>query len=358
MATNPNVTLRDYRDAAAIFSGNKQLNMPKLKRWFHVYFEIDGSAISNITNSLQSAVGNGSITWSPNTWNNFGLLGIYVKTANLPNFTFEVSKGNQYNRSSLTVTKIEYQPITIKFHDDTVSTITDFWYGYYQYMIQDPKYSKYGTGQTQGVPVPTEWQPSNNNFSSLYNSADDFNARFGLDTQISGQTDFGRAAPFFRSVRIYQFSRATSGPSSYAASTPSNGANYDEYVLVNPIIKSFGHEKTMDHSSDDSAEHEMELQYETVLYNRGYIKDLASWSAIKDRMLVDTTASPLGTNQVSSVPTPQSLSSTSNQSTSTSTESSQASSSVSIVSNNPGGISTSPTAPQTLNKQISVPGGS
>jgi len=352
MAINPSITLRDYRDAAALYSANKQLYMPKLARWFHIYFEIDSSAISTVTASLASAVNNGSIHWIPATTSNYGLLGVFAKEVNLPTFSFAVQKKNQYNRASLNVTKIEYKPVSMSFHDDALSTVTDFWYGYYQYMIQDPKYAVYGA-QTQGVPVPAQWQPSNSEFSSLYNTVDDFNSKFGMDTQLAGQTNFGRTAPFFRSIRIYQFSRANTGPDSGQPNTTSMGANYDEFVLVNPIISNFEHAK-LNYSSDDSTDNSMTIEYETVLYNKGYIKDLASWSAIQDVQLIDTTPSPLGTNQTTSIPYPQNINSIIS-----STIASQAATlnpAVSVLSNNPTVGSKVVPSNQNINKQISVPG--
>jgi len=345
---NPQINVRDYQHASNIFSSNQQLFMPKTKRWFHVYFDVNRAASSVVSTALGPLVNSGNIRWDA-TFNT--VLGTYVKTVKLPGFKFKVENKNQYNRRSLNVTKIIYDPVSITFHDDSLSAVSSFWYGYYQYMNGDPSYIKPVIGESQGLPIPHEWQSSNNAASSIYSATDDFNNRFGLDTQIAGQAAFGRNQPFFNAIRIYQFTRV--GDVSLGASTQA-GAHYDEFVLVNPIITSFAHDNLMDYSNGDSATNTMDVEFETVLYNRGYVNDLASWTAIIDSNKFDPTPSPRG-----SIKPPGRLVSDLNAITATIAQAQQAKNLVSTISS---GASVGQILTQSLNtgahygQTISVPG--
>jgi hypothetical protein len=286
--SDPNVILRDYQDAADIFTPNNNDLLPKAKRWFTIYFQLNQAAQSVVNTEMLEAVNSDRINWRTNS-SDYATLGILVKTVQLPNFTFEVKKNNQYNRSSLNVTKINYQPINLTFHDDSINFMSAFWYGYYQYMIQDPRYSTYSGSQPGGLDVPSQWDQDSASYSTIYNPVDDFNGRFGLDTDLSNgtsQTQFGRNEPFFSSIRIYQFTRS---------SGTNAGAMYHEYVLVNPIISSFSHDQDLSYSTSEFATNSMQIEFETVLYSTGTIAsgEIGAFTLMKD-LYLDTTPSPNG----------------------------------------------------------------
>jgi len=71
------------------------------------------------------------------------------------------------------------------------------------------------------------------------------------------------------------------------------GVQYSEYVLVNPIITSFDHDMN-DFSTSDPMTNKMAIDYETVLYNGGFVSkdEIASWEYVTNNYL-DTTPSPL-----------------------------------------------------------------
>ena len=294
-SNNHFTTLRDYQHASKIFRPNNSSFLPKSKNWFHIFFELDPVAVTAVTTALGSAVSNLSINWLPT---NLPILGILAKTAKLPDFKFKVEKRNQYNRPSLTTTKIDHDPIELSFWDDTVDAIRGFWYAYYQYMIQDPRYVNFQTTQLQGISIPNQWSPSTTNIETLYSTASNWGVNYGLDTVDALGSPLNRTNPFFRSIRIYQFNRTTD---------PNVGPQYSEYVLVNPVISSFSHD-TVDFSTSDFMQNRMTIEYETVLYNAGIVQDneIASWDAVLQRFfdtepspLTDTT--PAGNNQLGSV---------------------------------------------------------
>ena len=281
-------TLRDYQHASKIFRPNNASLLPKTKNWFHIFFQLDRTAvIPSINDALTIATLNNRINWDSE---NIPTLGILAKTVKLPNFKFDITKKNQYNRWNLTTTKLNYEPIEISFWDDTIDTIRGFWYAYYQYMIQDPNYVDWQASQQQGINIPWQWNPTTSGASAVYGTSDNWGKHYGLDTAKTpyntNASSIGliRGRSFFNSIRVYQFNRAID---------PVLGVNYTEYVLVNPVISSFDHD-TVDFSTSDFMTNKMSIEYETVLYNSGLLEDdeVASWDAVKQRFF-DNTPSPL-----------------------------------------------------------------
>jgi hypothetical protein len=273
-------TLRDYQHAHKIFTASNNSFLPKSKNWFHIFFQLNPAVISTLNADLSTAISNNRINWNPG---NLNILGVLARTVKLPNFKFVVEKKNQYNRWSLTQTKMTYEPIDISFWDDTVDVIRGFWYAYYQYNIQDPRWVNFDMTQTQGIPVPFEWAGSNGNTSYLYSSPSNWGVNYGLDTVDTVGTQLNRTAPFFDTIRIYQFNHETT----------TAGPQYSEYVLVNPVISAFDHDM-VDFSTSEYMQNKMTIEYETVLYNAGFVEDdeIASWDAVLQTFF-DTTPSPL-----------------------------------------------------------------
>ena len=316
-AAQPDITLRSYQHASKIFGPNNNSLAPKTKNWFHVYFQVNPAVVSLVNQSLSQAVTNHRINWNPA---NLPVLGVLAKTVGLPNIKIETTKNNQYNKWSLTQTKINYEPISITFWNDTINVIQHFWYAYYQYMNQDPNYVNWSATQTQGINVPKQWAQSlsplpdsvttvtgpsvvGGSYSSIYNDSTNWAGSFGMDTVNTTKTgtqlvpapgsSFNRIGNFFSSIQIYQFNRAVNP----------NGVEYSEFALVNPVITGFSNDD-LDSSSSDFTTNKMDIEYETVLYNNGYLNndEIASWDAVTST-LFDNTPSPLGqpSNSIQSV---------------------------------------------------------
>ena len=288
-SSQPDITLRDYRHAAKIFGPSNSSLLPKTKNWFHIYFQLNPEVVTQVAQSLATATESSRINWKSS---NLPVLGVLARTVSLPNIKFEVKKNNQYNRWSLNTVKTNYEPISISLWDDTINVIDHFLYSYYQYMNADPNYVSWKTAQTQGMNVPSQWSQSNGNISSVYSP--DFGS-FGLDTLPTTSTgtqlvpapgySFSRLNSFFESIRIYQFNRSVD---------TSIGAEYNEFVLVNPVITNFEHD-SLDTSSSEFMTNKMTIEYETVLYNSGHLNndEIASWDSVT-ATLFDNTQSPLG----------------------------------------------------------------
>lgn len=222
---------KDYSHASKLMRPDGLALAPNHKFLFHVYFTLG----DNIPSVVQG---------------DSGLIGALVKSVQLPSFRLDTKEYIQYNRKRLVHNRIEYDPVTIKFHDDASDTIRSLWYNYFQYYFADPSY-EYESGQT-----PTESGKTDYTGRDLY---DPRRPRQAAGWGITGATPDGRPVKpaFFKDITIYGLSRG----------------NYMSYTLINPVITAWRHD-TFDYSqSAGIMEHEMQLKYEAVKYGSGKIDD-------------------------------------------------------------------------------------
>ena len=244
--------LRDYTHAAKTFIPNAYQYAPKFKFLFHVYFEINPSAY---------------VVGVPDDAN----FGLAVKTAKLPNYTFDTHTMNQYNRKRIVQTKIKYEPIDIVFHDDNggASTsptgggmIRNMWYNYYTYYYKDASKpvvsisgaavaSGSGTGSTNNTNYNTRniYAPDITNNTDWGYVGETGNTVNGYTEYSTGQTKL----PFFKNITIFGF----------------NQRNYVAYTLINPIITRFAHDTYNYAEGNGTMENSMSIDYETVKYFTG-----------------------------------------------------------------------------------------
>lgn len=205
--------LRDYRHASKLFVDDQYRLMPKLGFLFYVKFDINPQArFPDPAN--------------PNSEREIGML---VKSASLPKFSVDTKKFNAYNRPNYIQTKIGYDPIQITFHDDSSNVIRNFWFDYYNYYYRDSDYVE-----------------------ELYRSPHKYERERRSDKWGFSPRD--QKGPYLNSVRLYSLHQK----------------RFSEYVLLNPIIKSFRHG---DHQQgqNETLQHDMTLEYESVLYYYGSV---------------------------------------------------------------------------------------
>lgn len=260
--------LRDYTHASKTFRPNAYENAPKFKFLFHVYFQLNPTL--------------GTIVAPTNI--NYGLL---VKTVKLPGFNLEVSPLNQYNRKRLIQTKIKYDPVTITFHDDNGNLIRRMWKGYYNYYYADgtkPQVVFNGARGSATTPQLTGGGGFAGETDATYNSRTQYqpsitgNESWGYQGSTSDPT--GQKIPFFKNITVFGF----------------NQHNFVAYTLINPLITAFSHD-TYDYAQGNGTmEHQMTLDYETVVYNEGAIdgKDPSNIvTGFGDEANYDRTLSPI-----------------------------------------------------------------
>jgi len=246
--------LRDYTHASKTFRPNAYQNAPKFKFLFHVYFQLNPTGL-------------------PET--NYGLL---VKTVKLPSFNFETTTLNQYNRKRIIQTKIKYDPITIAFHDDNGNSIRKMWKGYYNYYYADGTKPQviFNGARGNGTAIGTADATYNNR--TQYQPSITGNESWGYQGGTSDPT--GQKIPFFKNITVFGF----------------NQHNFVAYTLINPIITSFSHD-TYDYAQGNGTmEHQMTVDYETVVYNEGAIDGKSPSNIVTgfgDEANYDRTLSPI-----------------------------------------------------------------
>jgi hypothetical protein len=169
-------------------------------------------------------------------------IGALVKTASLPKFTIDTKTLNAYNRVNLVQTKIKYDPVIIKFHDDAANIIREFWYDYYSFYYRDSDHatSLYQSSHKYNVRQTDKWG------YTLRNSPDS-----GDKEQFSSVTQL------ITDIQIYSF----------------HGKKFSEVTLHNPIITAFRHGEHDYAQGTGILEHEMQISYETVTYADGYLTE-------------------------------------------------------------------------------------
>jgi hypothetical protein len=211
-------TLRNYQHASRIFvDGNYRLS-PKYGFLFYVEFDFD-PLITNVSNLTAQE------------------LGMIVKSCGLPKFNIETKVHNAYNRKNIVQNKVNYDPITITFHDDQADNVRNFWYDYYSFFYRDSDYA-----------------------DATYNIINKYQERPSFDWGFSP-----RATASYNSANAYQNYQYIQAIRIYSLYQK----NFSEYELINPTIQSFRHG---DHQQGDSnlLEHQMTVQFEAVKYQTGY----------------------------------------------------------------------------------------
>ena len=149
---------------------------------------------------------------------------LLIKSTDLPKFNFDTSNKNVYNRTKHVYKKINYEPLSLTFHDDNAGLMHSMYSAYYAHYASDG-------GNSQ-----------NNHPMSLFN--------------YSGAYGMGFATPtnFFKKISLYTLSRH----------------RFNGYELLAPRIKSWSHGQ-VDYSSNEPLDNTMTVEYEGVKYLSGSV---------------------------------------------------------------------------------------
>ena len=245
--------LRDFKHASKTFVTDGFANAPKFKYLFHVYFDINTTLI------------NSDIFPDPI------IPGLLVKNITLPKFSLQVAEMNQYNRKRYVQTKINYDPVSITFHDDNAGAIKKVWYNYYSYYYNDT------TTATQNKSAGRV----KNTYSDGMMPNEISWGYSGEPTSSDSAVAIGDPKPqFFNSIKIFGF----------------NQHNFSCYTLVNPIIEKFDHDTYDYYQPTGTMENRMTVRYETVMYEEGAIngqKPDAIVTGFGSEQYYDRTLSPI-----------------------------------------------------------------
>ena len=266
-ATN---SLRDYTHASKTFRTNAYELKPRFKFLFHVVFSLNYNEIP--------ALKNAKIFNPENIYN----LSLAVKTVDLPKFSIDNHTLNQYNRKRVVQTKINYEPVTITFHDDGGDNIREMWYQYYSYYFKDPaqKYVPNAPTTNGSIGQITGNQPA---FS--YNNRDIYDQNrpvsdwgyIGENFMDGGSGPGGGKPAFFKDIQIYGFDQH----------------KYARYILINPIITNYNHDQYNYSDGNGVMQNTMTIKHETVKYLSGALGKPDKNVAWPDTAHYDTIPSPL-----------------------------------------------------------------
>jgi len=233
------VHLRDARHANRLFTEHSFALAPKTKFLYHVVFQ-----------PFAGDAGVGDKTTS-NSLKFQKEIGVLAKSVDLPQYRASVDNKQQYNRKKNIQTRIDYQDVNIRFHDDNNGLTRSMLEEYYRYYFRD------------GNNDPRE---------DAFNPRDKYSTRvpkYGLDN--------GKIAPFFSWIKIYQLARR----------------NWFSYTLINPLISQWGHD-SLDYSESGLMENSISVAYEGVLYDHGIIDGSEPLGFTDEETRYDNAPSPLG----------------------------------------------------------------
>jgi len=209
-------SIKDFQHASKLFVDDNYRLSPKYSFLFHVVFDLNDQLSRLPPNELYHT-------------------GMLVKSVALPKFSVDTKTFNAYNRVNVVQTKLKYDPVSITFHDDSADTILDFWYNYLSYYYRDTDYKQenYGQATKYNERQTTDWGYKPARYASTNNSSE----------------------RILKGIRIYSMHQK----------------RFTLYQLINPTITSFQHG---DHEQgrNDTMQHTMTVNYETVLYSTGFVK--------------------------------------------------------------------------------------
>lgn len=212
-------SLRDFRHASKLFVGGGSYRLsPKHNFLFHVFIDINESLASAYLSGRSNEIE----------------LGLMAKSADLPRFNFDIKLHNAYNRINLVQNKVRYEDVSIVFHDDSANVVRNFYYDYFRYYYRDSDYGSSSNLTT--YTIPNKYQPQ-----TIGN--------FGYQRRKESESQF------INSIRIYSLHQK----------------KFSEYILVNPLIRSFRHGQHQNSGDSGTMDHTMVITYENVLYQDGII---------------------------------------------------------------------------------------
>jgi hypothetical protein len=219
---NSPTQLKDYQHASRLYVDDYFRLAPKAGFLYYVVFNINKNSNPIVSQFVEK---------------NGQELGMLVKGIDLPKYKIQTETINQYNRKAIVQSKIDYQPINVKFHDDHYNTTTGLWKAYYNYYYVDGLNNS-GLQISPGF-EDTKYKKIGANINE--------STKFGLNNDQTGN--------FFKSIEIYQLNRK----------------QFTAFILVNPKITDWSHD-SLDQTQSKLLENSMTVNFETVIYGTGFVK--------------------------------------------------------------------------------------
>jgi len=245
------VYLRDSRHAANAFGLNKSdLSNGTPRHKFEFFVKIN---FNNVDPDVRNFVRSFFVDPAEQA-----ILHTMIKSINMPSMQIDTTTLNQYNKKRVSQTKINYNPISITFHDSVEGRTLRLWEMYYEYYFRDglaPQKLEVGTSK------PTSF----------------LDAFVGAFTGQNGSTANRKATEFKPDDTItdrfkdnYGYNLARVGNEKYLIDTIEiyqvHGGKFSRTDIIRPRVSGFTHD-TLDY--EDSAglvEMKLDFEYEGVVY--------------------------------------------------------------------------------------------
>ena len=225
----------DYSHASKLFLSNNYKLAPKQSFLYYVRL--------NVNQSILGSLFAGSSVASQTSIQQIEA-GMLVKRVDLPKFKLNTKTYNAYNRKNIIQSQIEYEPISLTFHDDAADTVTNFWNDYYTYYYRD-----------SDLPTTNSSNPYSNVKGHWYDTDITNAGVYGKRTSKAWGYSPPSEIPFLTSVQIFSL----------------HNKRFTEYELINPFITAWQHGEHDSSLGGGIMQNIMSLNYETVKYKTGYI---------------------------------------------------------------------------------------
>lgn len=211
--TGPKGVLANWQHATDVFVENNYRLSPRYKFLFHAYFDID-SSVPTVANIIGTKANED--------------ISLLVKTSSLPSYTFDTVTKNAYNRKKIIYKQMNYEPLSLTFHDDSAGIMNALWAAYYSYYNNDSELDSH-----------THWK-ADNSWSEN---------RHGMDVDTPTR--------FFKKISLFTMSRQ----------------KWLGYYLYGVRIKSWKH-GDLDYSEGNGiVENSMTIEFEGVSYDSGSVSE-------------------------------------------------------------------------------------
>lgn len=229
---NGKIRLRDFQHAARLYVDDTYARAPKHGFLYFVEFEINKDAILDEN-------------WDQTRQR---LVGVLVKKTDLPKFTVTTEKINQYNRKTVVQSKLNYNDVTIEFHDDNSNITHQLWTNYYQHYYADSR-------------VPLTFGDT----------------KYGKIDYTYGRYGRGVEKPFFEKIKIFVLHQQ----------------KFTQFDLINPKVTEWQHDNLDQSNGGKILQSRMTVAYENVVYGSGEIAKSTEASLFRSVSLpYDTQSSP------------------------------------------------------------------
>ena len=213
--------MKDYQHAARLYLDGTYAMSPKFGFIYYVILNINSNAVID------------------EQWNNGDKydVGLLAKKVDLPKFKITTETLNQYNRKTVVQTKLNYDPISIDFHDDNSDMTHNLWLNYFKHYYAD-------SNQSMEAYKDTKYSTQNYTYGRYYD---------------------GDKGEFFDSIEIYVLHQGF----------------FTQYVLVNPKINDWQHDSVSQAEGSKILQNRMSVSYENVFYRSGQVvtgSDPVGWA--------------------------------------------------------------------------------